>query len=177
MEFKYAIPMLVLFLGIGFVNAATTYSSNVTFSVSVAEFIDVVITPSAINLPALNPTENGTATDPVNVTTTSNSNVPITISVSGTDFARSGGGDTIAIGNLRMRSYHTVPEYNDFNGHELSTSPVACSESKFSSGVEPCHNVQPNHTVHLWFNLVVPGGKLAGSYASTVTVTANGVSS
>lgn len=171
MGLKYAIPMLVLFLGMGFVNAATTYSSNVTFSVSVAQFIDVVIAPSAINLPALNPTENGTATDPVNVTTTSNSNVPIKISVWGSNFVS--GNNTIAITNLRMRANSVQPNASAFvDPHYVSTTMQTCSASLYS-GDQNCYDVAPNNTVKLWFNLFVPGGTTAGSYNAILTIQAD----
>ncbi|MEM3408414.1 MAG: hypothetical protein QXW80_03890 [Candidatus Micrarchaeia archaeon] len=172
MEFKYAIPMLVLFLGMGFVNAATTYSSNVTFSVSVAEFIDVTISPGSITFSdAINPTANATATTPVTVTTTSNSNVPIKISIWGSNFVN--GTNTIPITNLRMRANDVQPAYSDFvDPHYVDTTMRTCNATLYS-GNQNCYNIAPNNTVKLWFNLFVPGGTAAGSYNAILTIQAD----
>ncbi|MEM4133939.1 MAG: hypothetical protein QXV73_01885 [Candidatus Micrarchaeia archaeon] len=171
MEFKYAIPMLVLFLGMGVVNAATTYSSNVTFSVSVAEFIDVTIAPGQIAFPTINPTENATATTPVTVTTTSNSNVPIKISIWGSNFVN--GTNTIPIINLRMRANDVQPDASAFvDPHYVDTTMRTCNATLYS-GNQNCYNIAPNNTVKLWFNLFVPGGTTAGSYNAILTIQAD----
>jgi len=171
MEFRYAIPMLVLLFGMGFVNAATTYSTSVSFSVSVAEFIDVTVSPGSINLPTINPTENGTATTPIVVTNTANSNVPITISVNGSNFVS--GSNTIAITNLRMRANSTMPDASAFvDPHFISTTMQSCSASLYSLG-QNCYNIPVNSDVNLWFNLYVPGGQTAGTYTTSLTIKAD----
>lgn len=171
MELRYAIPLLVLFLGMGFVSAATTYSTNVQFSVTVPEFIDVTVSPGTISLPSINPTENGTATTPVVVTNTANSNVPITISVNGSNFAN--GNNSITITNLRMRANSAMPAASDFvNPHFINTTMQACSASLYSLG-QNCYNIPVNSNVNLWFNLYVPGGTIAGAYTTSLTIKAD----
>lgn len=171
MELKYAIPMLVLFLGMGFVNAATTYSQNVQFSVSVAEFIDVTISPTSISFPTINPTENATASTAVVVTSTANSNVPINISVNGSNFVS--GGNSIAITNLRMRANSVMPDVSAFvDPHYINTTMRMCSATLYSAN-QNCYNVAPGNSVNLWFNLAVPGGTTAGTYTTTLTIKAD----
>ena len=164
----------LLVLAMGLLHAGTTYSQAVSFSATVPEFIAVTISPGTISFQSnINPTENLTANTPIVVTNTPYSNVNIKLTLNATDFLS--GSDTIQIANLKMRANETEPAYTYFtSGHAISNSDVVCSPSVYSLD-QNCGNMSVDSHVKLWFNLLVPGGTLAGSYSTNVNIRADKV--
>ena len=137
---------------------------------TLAEVIDILVTPASFDFGPLNPNTNVTSNQSIDLTNTPNSNVPVNISVSGTDFIS--GSDSISIGNLTMRANESKPDASYFTPDQrIRIDETLCSALLYSLE-ESCHDMAVDSTVHLWFNLNVPGGQPAGGYSSTVSIKA-----
>jgi hypothetical protein len=151
----------------------TSQTDSVTFSATVAQFIEVQVTPPSVDFGTLNPLANTTAVSSVNVTNTANSNVDIKLTLNGTDFNNTVVTDTIAIGNLRMKANSVQPAADSFS-EAMTNSEKACAADVFQ-GDQNCSDVVIDSMVNLWFNFFVPGGKKAGTYTSTINIKSDGI--
>ncbi|VVB73457.1 Concanavalin A-like lectin/glucanases superfamily protein [uncultured archaeon] len=137
---------------------------------TLAEVIDILVTPAAFDFGPLNPNTNITSDTSINVTNTPNSNVPINVSINGTDFT--GGPNSIGIGNMTMRASGSKPDSSYFTADNMIRADEALCSALLYSLDESCYGMPVGSTVHLWFNLNVPGGQPAGAYSSTVSINA-----
>ena len=152
----------------------TSQTDAVTFSATVAQFIEVQVTPPTVSFGTLNPLANTTALTSVDVTNTYNSNVDIKLTLNGTDFNNTDVTDTIAIGNLKMIANSAMPvSYASFVD-VMTNAETPCAADMFR-GDQDCSDVLIDHTVNLWFNFFVPGGKKAGTYTSTINIKSDGI--
>jgi hypothetical protein len=144
------------------------HTVTITIGATVVEYIDVSVSPISLSFGSINPLTNGTADRSINVTNTPNSNVHITLTLNGSDLASSL--DTIPIGNMRMMANSVMPSQDSFVD-SLTNADRACSASpNMFNGNENCADIAVGSTVHLWFNLHIPGGKKAGDYSTVVNI-------
>lgn len=143
---------------------------NVSLSLTVPTFIEMVLNSSDISFPATAPGSTSPASTgfplQVNITDNTNANTNVTLRGDG-DFNQSGSNATFNMTNLTYSNLSA-------GGVNKSTVSTYNSSDPFPDWVNrPIPAPGTNVTVSLYFWLRIPAGQEAGAYNSNVTIRAS----
>ncbi|MEM3086386.1 MAG: hypothetical protein QXT68_04515 [Halobacteria archaeon] len=145
-------------------------SVNVSLSLTVPTFIEMVLNSSNISFPATPPGGVSPATGafPLAVNITDNTNTPVNITLKGDgDFNRSGGNESFNMTNL---TYSNVSA----GGANKSVVSAYNLTNPFPDWVNrPVPGPGTNVTIPAYFYLRIPPGQEAGTYSTNVTIRAS----
>jgi hypothetical protein len=145
-------------------------SVNVSLSLTVPTFIEMVLNSTNISFPATSPGGVSPATGafPLGVNITDNTNTPVNITLKGDgDFNRSGGNETFNMTNL---TYSNVSA----GGANKSVVSTYNLTAPFADWVNrPVPGPGTNVTIPAYFYLRIPPGQEAGTYSTNVTIRAS----
>lgn len=144
--------------------------ANVSVSLTIPTFIEMVLNPESVSFPATSPgsTSNASSGFPVSVNITDNTNTQSNVTLRGEgDFNRTGGSESFNMTNL---TYGNLTS----GGANKSVAPYYNSTDPFADWVNrPIPPLGTNVTVSVYLWLRIPAGQEAGTYATNVSIRAS----